>query len=96
MDLGKTIKDLRKQKGLTQGQFAIKCDITQTYLSQIENNQRDPNLSVLKTISEKLEIPLPILFFQSMTEEDIKSDKREIFRMIGPDIKNIIDEVFSI
>ena len=96
MDLGKTIKDLRKQKGLTQGQFAIECDITQTYLSQIENNQRDPNLSVLKTISEKLEIPLPILFFQSMTEEDIKSDKREIFRMIGPDIKNIIDEVFSI
>lgn len=62
MDLGQTIKSIRKQKGLKQNQFAELCEITQAYLSQIENNLKEPNLSTLKVISDKLETPLPILF----------------------------------
>lgn len=96
MDLGNTIKNIRKQKGLNQGQFATVCSITQTYLSQIENNQKEPNLSVLKTIAEKLSVPLPILFFQSLTEDDVQPDKREIFKVIRPSVKKIIDEIFSL
>lgn len=67
MDLGQTIKSIRKQKGLKQNQFAALCDITQAYLSQIENNLKEPNLSTLKVISNNLETPLPILFFFHLT-----------------------------
>ena len=63
MDLGSVIKKIRKQKELTQNEFASLCGITQTYLSQIENNLKEPILSTLKSISEKLNMPLPIMFF---------------------------------
>lgn len=96
MNLGNIIKTIRKQRGLTQGEFAPLCGITQTYLSQIETNQKDPNLSVLKTIAEKLSVPLPIIFFLALNEEDIQPEKREIFASIGPGIKGIINDLFSV
>jgi len=96
MNLGHTIKTIRKQRQYTQDEFASACSITQTYLSQIENNLREPNLSVLKTIAEKLSIPLPVLFFISLNEEDVQPDKREMFRKLDPLIKRIIDELFQV
>ena len=69
MDLGTAIRNIRKQRGQTQIEFASSCGITQTYLSQIENNSKEPNLSILKKISENLEVPLPILFFQDVVSK---------------------------
>ncbi|HEY4324357.1 MAG TPA: helix-turn-helix transcriptional regulator [Mucilaginibacter sp.] len=96
MDLGNIIKNMRKQKGLTQIEFASLCGITQTYLSQIEGNLKEPNLSTLKTISEKLSIPLPILFFLSLTEDDIQPDKRKDFENVSPSVKTLVNEFFAV
>lgn len=96
MDLGTTIKKLRKQKDMTQEIFAGMCGITQTYLSQIENNQKEPNLSILKTISEKLEVPLPIIFYLSMNEEDVPEEKRKAFEMVSPSVKSLVHEFFAV
>jgi XRE family transcriptional regulator, regulator of sulfur utilization len=96
MNLGNVIKSIRKQRGYTQQEFASACQITQTYLSQIENNLKDPNLSVLKTIAEKLSVPLPIVFFQSITEDDVQPRKRVMFKKIDPLVKKIIDELFNV
>jgi len=96
MDLGKTIKTLRKQKDMTQDAFAEKCEITQTYLSQIENNQKEPNLSILKKISEKLDVPLPIIFYLSMNSEDVPEEKRKAFEMISPSVKSLVHEFFAV
>jgi len=96
MDLGATIKNLRKQSGQTQTEFATTCGITQTYLSQIENNQKEPNLSVLGEISKQLNIPVPILFFLSLNEEDIPENKRQTFMIMGPPIKSFINELFAV
>ncbi|TCP21522.1 helix-turn-helix protein [Tenacibaculum skagerrakense] len=94
MDLGQTIKEIRKQKGLKQNQFAHLCDITQAYLSQIENNLKEPNLSTLKVISNKLETPLPILFFLSLDNKDVKPEKAEAFKMIAPSVKSLVNQFF--
>jgi transcriptional regulator with XRE-family HTH domain len=96
MNLGTVIKDIRKQKGKTQTEFALSCGITQTYLSQIENNSKEPNLSTLKVISLKLDIPLPILFFMSLNEEDISPEKRKAFEIINPSVKSLINEFFRV
>ena len=96
MDLGTAIKSIRKQKKLTQGEFASFCKISQTYLSQIENNMKEPNLSVLKTISDKLNVPLPILFFLSLTDEDVQPSKRKAFEIVGPAIKSMVNEFFTV
>ena len=78
MNLGLTIKNVRKQKGFKQNKFAELCNITQSYLSQIENNAKDPNLSILKIISEKLETPLPVLFFLSMENSDVPEKNNKL------------------
>jgi len=94
MDLGKVIKNNRKQKGQTQDEFAKACGITQTYLSQIEGNKKEPNLSTLKIISNELEIPLPILFFMSMNSEDVSIEKRAQFESIGSKLKILVNDFF--
>lgn len=95
MDLGSTIRRIRKQKGQTQEKFAKLCDISQTYLSQVENNQREPNLSTLKVISLQLDVPLPILFFLSLNEEDVHPAKRHAFNIVSPSVKSLIGEFFT-
>jgi transcriptional regulator with XRE-family HTH domain len=96
MNLGVTIKNIRKQKGQTQSEFASACGISQTYLSQIENNQREPNLSTLKIISNELNVPLPILFFLSLNIDDIQQSKREAFEIISPSVKSLVNEFFAV
>jgi transcriptional regulator with XRE-family HTH domain len=96
MNLGVTIKNIRKQKGQTQSDFASACGISQTYLSQIENNQREPNLSTLKIISNELNVPLPILFFLSLNIDDIQQSKREAFEIISPSVKSLVNEFFAV
>jgi transcriptional regulator with XRE-family HTH domain len=96
MKLGNAIKSVRTKNGLTQNELATRCEITQTYLSQIENNLKEPNMSTLKTISGHLNIPLPILFFLSMDEDDINPLKRDAFRMINGPVKSLIKEFFHI
>jgi len=96
MNLGSTIKTIRKQKELTQIEFASLCDITQTYLSQIESNLKEPNLSTLKVIGEKLGVPLPILFFLSIDEEDVQPNKRKAFEIIRPSVKSLVHEFFTV
>jgi transcriptional regulator with XRE-family HTH domain len=96
MDLGNVIKNIRKQKGQTQTEFASLCGITQTYLSQIESNLKEPNLSTLKLISEQLDMPLPILFFLSMTKEDVQPNKRKAFEIVSPSVKSLVHEFFAV
>jgi transcriptional regulator with XRE-family HTH domain len=96
MDLGLAIKSIRKQKGLKQNQFAEICEITPSYLSQIENNNKEPNLSILKIISNNLGTPLPILFFLSLDNDDINPEKKEAFKMIAPSIKSLVNQFFAV
>jgi transcriptional regulator with XRE-family HTH domain len=96
MDLGSTIKNLRKQRKQTQQEFATRCGITQTYLSQIENNLKDANIGILEQISSQLNLPLPLLFFISMTDSDIPEGKRKDFLTIAPALKSFINELFSV
>jgi len=48
--LGAMLQELRKEKGLTQEQLALKCGTTKTYISRIENNASDIRLSTLMRI----------------------------------------------
>ena len=48
--LGAMLQELRKEKGMTQGELAEKCGTTKTYISRIENNASDIRLSTLMRI----------------------------------------------
>ena len=94
MKLGNTIKHLRKQQGILQQVLAEACGISVTYLSQIENDRKTPNLSVLEEISRVLGVPLPILFFLSLSNEDVPTEKLEVYATLAPPVRALIERIF--
>lgn len=60
--LGKRIRALRLEMGLSQEAFADKCGIDRTYMSGIERGVRNPTLVVICAIAGGLEMDLSHLF----------------------------------
>ncbi len=60
MNLGEKIRDIRKQKGLTQAQLA-KNSITRNMLSQIETGRAIPSIPTLLHIAKTLDVPIEFL-----------------------------------
>lgn len=60
--LGKRIKELRKEAGLTQEKLAELIDIETTSLSGIESGRHFPSLPTIEKIANKLNVELKTLF----------------------------------
>lgn len=95
MKIGSIIKTERKKKGLIQNQLATQCNITTTYLSLIENDKKEPTISLLRTIAENLNLPLPILLFMSLDNEDIPESKKEFFNIVKPSIDSMLQNLIE-
>lgn len=55
--LGKAIKAIRTQHGLTQEDLAAKAGLHPTYISDIERGARNPSWDVIARIAEALNAP---------------------------------------
>ncbi|QGP91213.1 HTH-type transcriptional regulator PuuR [Neomoorella glycerini] len=66
--VGKRIRSLRKQRGLSLQELAAKVGISYSYLSQIENGKANLSVSLLKDLASALEVPS--VFF--LLEDDIR------------------------
>ena len=76
MDLGKKIKQMRNQKGLTQEELADRCELTKGYISQLENNLNSPSIATLTDILSALGSNLAE-FFREEVEEKVVFSKNE-------------------
>ncbi|RFS23928.1 XRE family transcriptional regulator [Chitinophaga silvatica] len=94
MNIGGAIEGLRKKKNIKQNVLAEKAEITQSYLSLIESNKKEPNLKTLKAIADGLEVPLPIIFFLSITPDDIPVEKQESYKLLSPLVNSVIKDIF--
>lgn len=94
MDFGRAILSIRKHLNKSQAELSANLGVDQSYLSQIENNKRSPSTKLLEQLSSITNIPLPIIFFYTMSESDVSEDKKELFRIIYPRIKDMISEIF--
>ena len=61
LSLGKKIKNLRLQKGMTQAELAGET-ITRNMLSQIENETAQPSVNTILELSERLDAPAEYFF----------------------------------
>lgn len=60
--LGKRIKELRKEAGLTQEKLAELIEIETTSLSGIESGRHFPSLSTVEKIAKSLNVEMKALF----------------------------------
>ncbi len=59
---GDKLKNLRKQKGLTQERLSFESNVSRSHIGMIENARRDISLSAIFRLSRALEINFQNLF----------------------------------
>lgn len=52
MNIGKTIRLLREEKGLTQEELAEKLHVTQSFISRIENKNQNVSVNQVRELSK--------------------------------------------
>lgn len=95
MNIGNAIKELRKEKGLSQREFAEASGLTQTSLSQIESGSKKPNPGTMKKICAFLGISETFLFIIATDIADIPEKNREIYKELFPSIKKAFADIFK-
>lgn len=93
MNIGKAIKELRKQKEMSQIEFAEKIGISTTSLSQIESGIKKPSSKTLKAISTSLNVSEPMLYLLATEKEDIPEEKKHLYNLLFPSIEGLIKQL---
>jgi len=60
--IGKRIKELRTQAGLTQMELAWKSTLDRTYINSVENGRRNISITNIEKIANALNINISALF----------------------------------
>ncbi len=55
--VGINLKRFRKERGLSQEEFAFACGLHRTYISGVERGIRNPTVLVLEQIADALDVP---------------------------------------
>ena len=84
--LKENIKQLRKSKGLSQEELAIKLNVVRQTISKWEQGLSVPDSEMLISISEVLETPVSILLGENISESKVDnlktiSEKLEIINL---------------
>jgi len=72
---GSRIKEIRKQKGLTQKQLGEKCGMYESQIRKYENGKANPKIETLKKIAAALEVPVSLLDDTLSFMEDMETTK---------------------
>jgi XRE family transcriptional regulator, regulator of sulfur utilization len=94
MNLGTSLKLLRKSRNLKQNELCKEIGISTTYMSQVEKGTREPSLQLLRKFSDFYEAPLPVLLWFSLSEKDIADEKIRLYRALKPTLDKMIGELF--
>lgn len=87
-NLGKKIRMIRKQNGLTLKEMANVCGLSSAFLSQVETGTVNPSLTTVKAVADALNISLGQLFTDKPSDEGTssyltKSENRKTFTVDG-------------
>jgi transcriptional regulator with XRE-family HTH domain len=52
------LKELRKERGMSQEDLAARASISRTYLARLETARQDPTLSTLEKLAKALKVPV--------------------------------------
>ena len=85
MDIGKKLRELRKQNDLTLEDLASRSELTKGFLSQVERNLTAPSIATLEDILEALGSNLSEFFHE-------EEEKQIVFGTDGMDHSECAEE----
>ena len=71
---GRRLRELRKERGLTQEALAESADVSGNYISDLELGLKVPSLTILVSLSQALEIA-PADLLKDFTREAVRKMK---------------------
>lgn len=92
MNLGFSIKAIRKELDITQKMLSKKTGISQTSLSKIESGTT-PTENNLKKIAKALNVPTSVLYILAMESSDVPKERLEKYNLLFPIIKNLAMQI---
>lgn len=72
--LGQVIRQLRKQKGLSQEEFAYRCGLHRTYVGAIERGEKAMTVVTATKFANALGVTLSQLFLELERTLDVLGD----------------------
>ncbi len=94
MNLGAVLKKLRIKRGFkNQTDAAEAIGTFQHYLSQLETGLEYPTKDMMNKISAAYKVPVPVIHFMALEEQDIQHGKLMAYRKIKPQIDALIEEI---
>ena len=102
--VGVNIREIRKQKRLTQEELAEKCELQTSYLAGVERGDRNITLQTLEKIAKGLEVNAKQLLELESPLNKLPLEKNDLVRMFSnyledkseKEIKLIIDIAKSV
>ena len=76
--VGAFLKDLRKEKGITQEQLAEKLGVSGRTISRWETGNNMPDISLLVEIAEFFDVSIPEIIKGERKSEDMKEETKEV------------------
>lgn len=92
MDIGRRMKELRVQYGLTQQELADRAELTKGFISQLERNQNSPSIGTLLDIIQCLGLT-PAEFFTDEEPQQIVFKESDYFEKTDDEKQNTIEWV---
>lgn len=90
IEIGKKIRDIRTQKGLTQEELADRCELSKGFISQLERDLTSPSIATLIDILQCLGTDLKS-FFDDSEDTQIAFKQTDYFEKIDEMLHNKIE-----
>ncbi|WP_435167719.1 helix-turn-helix domain-containing protein [Paenibacillus glycanilyticus] len=85
MDIGSTIRAIRKRKNITIAQICDETGLSQGFMSQVETNKTSPSIATLESISNALKVPLAYLLLDKKEKLQLVRKEERRITTSGPD-----------
>lgn len=93
--MGEALRLLRIFNGYKSTELAKKLELSQSYVSELENGKKQPTMEVLDKYAKVFEMKKStlMLFAESLEGEEIKNDKKQRIARYGMKLLKILEKV---
>ena len=93
--MGEALRLLRIFNGYKSAELAKKLELSQSYVSELENGKKQPTMEVLDKYAKVFEMKKStlMLFAESLEGEEIKNDKKQRIARAGMNLLKILEKV---